>query len=143
MTRSTNVLSRNHPRVFLIKKRRSTDATGGVLQKKFFVKISQDVQKTPVWLKNITKIPVAFKPEPYLDVTPTFYFKPRFTMFTINDYHRKSKRLQFLDLLFWWIILAYTLYHRGTITRMTCSGVFIVNFEHMLHLLLVFLIIKW
>ena len=48
MTISTNVLSRNHPRVFLIKKRRSTDATGGVLQKKFFVKISQDVQKTPV-----------------------------------------------------------------------------------------------
>ena len=93
MTISTNVLSRNHPRVFLIKKRRSTDATGGVLQKKFFVKISQDVQKTPVLLKNITKIPVALKPDPYLNVTSTFYFKPRFTMFTINDYHRKNKRL--------------------------------------------------
>ena len=93
MTISTNVLSRNHPRVFLIKKRRSTDATGGVLQKKFFVKISQDVQKAPVWLKNIAKIPAAFKPEPSLDVSPTFYFKPMFTMFTINDYHRKSKRL--------------------------------------------------
>ena len=40
-TRSTNLFNLNHPTLFLIKKRRSTDATGGVLNKKLFVKISQ------------------------------------------------------------------------------------------------------
>ena len=34
MSRSTNIFSRNHPTLFLIKKRRSTDATWGFLQKK-------------------------------------------------------------------------------------------------------------
>ena len=40
-TRSTNLFNLNHATLFLIKKRRSTDATGGVLNKKLFVKISQ------------------------------------------------------------------------------------------------------
>ena len=36
MTRST-LFSRNHPTLLLIKKRRSTDATGGLLSKKFAI----------------------------------------------------------------------------------------------------------
>ena len=53
MTRSTNLLNRNHPTLFLIKKRGSTDATGGVLQKKIFVKISQYSQKKNPVLKSL------------------------------------------------------------------------------------------
>ena len=47
----------------------------------------------PYWLINITKIPVAFKPEPSLNLTPTLYFRSRFPVFIINGYNRKSKRL--------------------------------------------------
>ena len=44
MTRST-LLSRNHPILLLVKKRRSTDATGGFLLKKLFIKILQYSQE--------------------------------------------------------------------------------------------------
>ena len=40
MTRST-LIGSDHPTLFLIKKRRSTDATGCFLSKKLFVKIPQ------------------------------------------------------------------------------------------------------
>ena len=40
---------------------------------------------------------------PYLNLTPTLSFEPRFRMFIINGYDNKSKRLQSLDVLsnFW------------------------------------------
>ena len=38
---------------------------------------------------NITKIPFAFKPEPFLNLTPTLYFELRFPIFIINGYDRK------------------------------------------------------
>ena len=41
-------------------------------------------------LSNITKIAVAFKPEPSLNLTPTLYFGLRFPMFNINGYDRKA-----------------------------------------------------
>ena len=41
-------------------------------------------------LSNITKIPVAFKPEPSLNLTPTLYFELRFPIFIINGYDRKA-----------------------------------------------------
>ena len=44
MTRST-LFSRNHPTLPLVKNRESTNATGGLLSKKFFVKISQNSQE--------------------------------------------------------------------------------------------------
>ena len=44
MTRSI-LFSRNHPTLPFIKKKRSTDATGGFLSKKIFVKISQYSQE--------------------------------------------------------------------------------------------------
>ena len=42
------------------------------------------------WLSNIAKIPVAFKPQPSLNLTLTLYFKPRFRIFIINGYHACS-----------------------------------------------------
>ena len=44
----------------------------------------------PSWLSNITKIPVAFKPEPSLTFAPKFYSELRFPMFIINGYDRKE-----------------------------------------------------
>ena len=38
----------------------------------------------------LEKIPVGFKPEPSLNLTPTLYFEPRFPMFIINGYDRKA-----------------------------------------------------
>ena len=38
----------------------------------------------PSWLSNITKKPVAFKPEPSFHLTPRLYFELRFSMFIIN-----------------------------------------------------------
>ena len=56
----------------------------------------------PSWLSNITKIPVAFKPDfksnllhmRSLYLTLTLSFEPRFFMFIINGNYTKSKRLQ-------------------------------------------------
>ena len=42
------------------------------------------------WLSNITKIPVAFKPEPSLNLTPTLYFELRCPIFIINGYDSKA-----------------------------------------------------
>ena len=41
-------------------------------------------------LSNITKIPVAFKPEPSLNLTSTLYFELRFPMFIINGFDRRA-----------------------------------------------------
>ena len=51
----------------------------------------------PCWLRNITKIPVIFKPELSLNSTPTLCFESRFPMFIINGYDRKSKCLWSMD----------------------------------------------
>ena len=47
---------------------------------------------------------------PYLNLTPTLSFEPRFRMFIINGYENKSKRLQSLDVLsnFWSFRLSNT-----------------------------------
>ena len=55
MTRST-LFSRNHPTLLLINKRRSTDATGGFLSKKFFVKVRNVHKKTPVLKSLLNKV---------------------------------------------------------------------------------------
>ena len=44
----------------------------------------------PSWLRNITKISVAFKPDPSLNLIPTLYFESMFPMFIINGYGRKA-----------------------------------------------------
>ena len=142
MTRST-LFSRNHPTLLLIKKRRSTDATGGLLSKNFaiftgkhmcwslffnFIEKRLQHRCFPVnigkFLKNlfwrtsayacfwrdfrkwlirtfflescfrnhpsITKIPVPFKIEPSLHLTPTLFFELRFPMYIINGYDGKA-----------------------------------------------------
>ena len=43
-----------------------------------------------IWLSNITKIPVVFKPDPSLNLTSMLYFGPRFPMFIINGYDSKA-----------------------------------------------------
>ena len=56
---------------------------------------------------NITKIPVAFKPDlwknsaymPSIYLTPTLSCEPRFCMFVINGYYTKSKHLWSLNSL--------------------------------------------
>ena len=56
----------------------------------------------PSWLGNITKIPIAFKPELeahlaqmlFLYLSPILSFELRFRMIMINGYYTKSKRLQ-------------------------------------------------
>ena len=62
--------------------------------------LSGESLSKPSRLSNITKIPVAFQPEPSLNLTPTLYFELRFPIFIINGYERKKKkRLQSLDFL--------------------------------------------
>ena len=39
---------------------------------------------------SITKIPVPFKPEPSLHLTPTLFFELRFPMYIINGYDGKA-----------------------------------------------------
>ena len=51
---------------------------------------SQKVTFKTILTQNITKMPVAFKPEPSLNLTPTLYFEPKFPMFIINGYGRKA-----------------------------------------------------
>ena len=60
MTRST-LFSRNHPTLLLIKKRRSTDATGGLLSKNFAIFTTKHELKSLFqlyWKETPTKIPV-------------------------------------------------------------------------------------
>ena len=52
--------------------------------------LSGESLSKPSRLSNITKIPVAFKPEPSLNLTPTLYFELRFPIFIISGYDRKK-----------------------------------------------------
>ena len=53
MTRST-LFSKNHPTLLLVKKRKSTYATGGFLLRKLFVKISQYSQEKNTRVKSLS-----------------------------------------------------------------------------------------
>ena len=52
--------------------------------------ISGESLSKPSWLINITKIPIAFKSEPFLSLIPTLYFESRFPVFIINGYDGKA-----------------------------------------------------
>ena len=41
-------------------------------------------------VSNIIKIPITFKPECSLNLTPMLFFVPRFPLFSINGYNRKA-----------------------------------------------------
>ena len=45
---------------------------------------------------------------PSLNLTPKLSFEPRFRIFIINDYDRKSKRLQSLDFLYLFVSVFLT-----------------------------------
>ena len=54
--KSSTLFSRNHPTLLLFNKRRSTDATGGFLSKKIFVKISRQSQKNTCVEVSLNKV---------------------------------------------------------------------------------------
>ena len=115
MTRST-LFSRNHPTLFWLRREDRqmppevfyqnilqentlksyfeehlrTVTSAETLRSDWLGLLSGELLSKPSWLSNIAKIPVAFKPEPSLNLTPTLYFEPRFPMFIINDYDRKT-----------------------------------------------------
>ena len=74
MVSSNNLFSRNHPTLLLIKKRRSTDATGGFLSRKLFVKIFQYSQENTWFEVSFNKVagPKASNTDPSLWILGNF-----------------------------------------------------------------------
>ena len=107
MTRSTNLCSRNHPTLFLIKKRRSIDGAGGVLYKKLFVKISH-------YSEESTCVEIFFcKKRLYQKDTPTQMFSCEYCEISENTYFEDylgtaasevSLESDCLGLFFWTVV---------------------------------------